>query len=67
MVLNIDTSAFKIHNLSLDIQQMSGEVMIDYKIIGISTDRVLTKMKGILQLVSNMREGQWDVHMMVWV
>ena len=58
MVLNIDTSAFKIHNLSLDIQQMSGEVMIDYKIIGISTDRVLTKMKGILQLVSNMKRGQ---------
>ena len=37
MVLNInlDTLAFKVHNRSIDIQQMSGE-MIDYKSKGMS-------------------------------
>ena len=55
MVLNVssylyklDTLAFKIQNISLNIQQMSGEGMIDFKSIGISSDGVLKEMKVIL-------------------
>ena len=39
----LDTSAPKIHNVSVEIQQMSGEGMIDYKIIVIASDPVVEK------------------------
>ena len=61
----LNTSAFKILNPSPDIQQMSGEGMIDYKSIGISSDQVLKKKKGILQQVSNKKRGRRNVHMNV--
>ena len=39
--------------------------MIEYRIMGKSSDRVLRKLKGILQQVSNLKRGRADVHMNV--
>ena len=50
-----------IHNRSLDIQQTSGEGMMVYKSVDISSNRVLEEMKDILQKVSNMERGRRNV------
>ena len=74
MVLNVssylyklDTLAFKIQNISLNIQQMSGEGMIDFKSIGISSDGVLKESYFERTSDGFLKEIKWKLFYTQWV